>query len=117
MIRLRARRRFVIRAAVSIFLACARANAAEGTPPPKPKVAEELPIVPPRLVSEAAIEYPAGATGDAVVVLAVTVNSDGTVRTARALEGQEPFVEAAIAAATTFRFDPATRGGKAISAI
>jgi TonB family protein len=73
-------------------------------------------IVPPRLVSAPSIPYPAGAEGDAVVVLAITVKTDGTVRSVRVIDGEEPFLAAAVQLAPSFRFEPATRNGRAISA-
>lgn len=82
------------------------------TPPPV-----QADVVPPRLSSEAQVAYPLGGTGDAVVVLAVTVNADGTVRAVRILEGDEPFVGAALETVPTWRFEPATRAGQPISAI
>jgi TonB family protein len=73
-------------------------------------------IVPPRLASPADVAYPDGATGNATVVLSVTVNADGTVRSARVLEGEEPFASAALGAASSWRFEPAERGGRAVAA-
>jgi TonB family protein len=73
-------------------------------------------IVPPLLQFAPAIPYPAGATGDAVVVLALTVNPAGAVRAVKVIEGDEPFVAAAVRAAPEFRFSPATRAGQAVAA-
>src|SRR5689334_21693866 len=74
-------------------------------------------VVPPRLISEATVEYPAEAQGDALVVLAITVNVDGSVRAVRAIEGVEPFASSAIRAAEAWRFEPATRNGRPVAAI
>ncbi len=49
-------------------------------------------------------------------MLAVTVESDGAVREAVVEEGNEPFASAAVAAARTWRFEPATRDGRPITA-
>jgi TonB family protein len=49
-------------------------------------------------------------------MLLVTVNSDGTVRSARAASGAPPFDRAAAAAARTWRFTPATRDGVPVAA-
>lgn len=86
---------------------------AQTAPPPDSKAD----VVPPRLISEPTVEYPADANGDALVVLAITVNVDGSVRTVRALEGAEPFASAAVRAAETWRFEPATRNGRPVAAI
>jgi TonB family protein len=84
------------------------------TPPPAPAPIPEL--IPPRLVEAGTVAYPEGAQGDAVVTLTLVVNRDGTVRSAEATRGDEPFASAAVAAARSFRFEPATRGGQALAA-
>lgn len=66
-------------------------------------------IRPPRALSSLAAPYPEGATGDAVVVVQVTVAVDGRVSEARALAGEEPFATAAVTAAQSWRFEPAMR--------
>jgi TonB family protein len=73
-------------------------------------------IVPPQLTAEPEVNYPAGATGDAVVTLTLTVNADGGVREAHATSGEEPFESAAVDAAQSFHFEPATRDGRAVAA-
>src|SRR5882672_10491580 len=40
-------------------------------------------VVPPKLLSDAKVAYPSGGKGDAMVVLRLTVNADGTVRRAQ----------------------------------
>src|SRR5690606_33516863 len=60
--------------------------------------------------------YPEGATGDASVMLAVTVGEDGAVREAAVEQGDEPFASAAREAARDFRFAPATRDGVPVAA-
>lgn len=109
-------------AAAACVLFARRAHAADptsatpaATPPPK-DASETSSVVPPRLIHAPDIPYPRGAEGDAVVVLAVTVTTTGTVRAVRVLEGEEPFVGAALRAAPTFRFEPATRDDRRISA-
>ncbi|MET0595797.1 MAG: energy transducer TonB [Polyangiaceae bacterium] len=62
------------------------------------------------------MSYPDGASGDATVVLTLTIAPDGSVRDAVPTLDVEPFSSAAAAAAKNWRFDPATRAGKAISA-
>ena len=77
--------------------------------------AAPVPVVPPRPLEALTAPYPEGATGNAEVIVAVVVNADGSVRSARAVSGDEPFVSAALAASPGWRFDPATRDGKPIS--
>lgn len=60
--------------------------------------------------------YPEGGSGDAAVVLSLVVRADGTVQGAEVLEGSEPFASAAVSAATSWRFEPARRGGQPINA-
>ncbi|APR86393.1 TonB family protein / TonB-dependent receptor [Minicystis rosea] len=60
--------------------------------------------------------YPAGATGDAEVILVLTIRADGTVKSAEVREGEEPFASAAREAAPSWHFTPARQQGKAISA-
>jgi hypothetical protein len=62
------------------------------------------------------VEYPAGARGDASVVLVVTVNGDGTVRSAVPVEDVEPFSSDAARAAMAWRFEPAQRGATPVAA-
>ena len=81
-----------------------------------PPAAVEAPIVPPRLLAPVQAGYPEGAEGDAFVVVAVTVAADGSVQSARVLEGVEPFAGRAMEAVGAARFVPATRGGKPIAA-
>jgi len=73
-------------------------------------------IVPPRPITPLHADYPEGALGDAAVLLVITVNADGSVRSAAIAEGAEPFAAAAIAASKGWRFDPATRDGAPIAA-
>lgn len=72
-------------------------------------------VVPPRLLTDATTTYPAGATGDATVVLTLTVGVDGAVRSAVPAEENEPFSSAAVTAAQSWRFEPATRDGKPVA--
>ncbi|WP_437726897.1 TonB-dependent receptor domain-containing protein [Sorangium sp. So ce861] len=81
-----------------------------------PRDAPKDALVPPTPLTPLGADYPAGAHGDALVRLVLTVNADGTVRSAVAEEGQEPFASAAVAAATSFRFAPATRNGAPVAA-
>lgn len=83
-------------------------DAPPAAPPPD---APPAVLVPPTPLTPLGADYPAGAHGDATVRLVLTVNEDGTVRSAVAEDGVEPFASAAVAAATSFRFAPATRNG------
>ncbi|MCU0683183.1 MAG: TonB-dependent receptor plug domain-containing protein [Polyangiaceae bacterium] len=60
--------------------------------------------------------YPAGATGEAAVLLELEVNAEGAVNEVRIIEGAEPFAGVALAAARGFRFSPATRNGTPLRA-
>ncbi|HEX9296381.1 MAG TPA: TonB family protein [Polyangiaceae bacterium] len=86
---------------------------------PLPVHAEETPqpeiAVPARLGAEP-VPYPAGAEGDAVVVLEIEIEKDGTVGNVVVKEGLPPFDEAARLAARAWRFTPATRNGLPIRA-
>ncbi|XXY54612.1 TonB-dependent receptor [Sorangium sp. So ce269] len=110
-------------------LAPCRAVATPDPPPPDAPPSGEAPpaepsreaspadgLVPPSPITPLAAGYPDGAHGDATVRLLLTVNADGTVRSAVAEEGPEPFASAAVAAATSFRFAPATRSGAPVAA-
>lgn len=62
------------------------------------------------------VSYPAGAWGDARVLLHLTIGADGTVKRAEVAEGAEPFTTAAREAALSWRFTPASRGGRPFAA-
>jgi TonB family protein len=72
-------------------------------------------IVPPAPLSTP-LSYPASARGEATVVLELTIDPAGAVVDARALSGEAPFRDAALAAARTWQFAPALRGGRAVAA-
>ncbi|APR85256.1 TonB family protein / TonB-dependent receptor [Minicystis rosea] len=111
------RRRDAIRGArvAAIALALATGHAAAQPAPPSTQAPEV--ITPPRPVTPLHADYPAEGTGDATVVLVITVNADGSVRSARPADGApEPFASAAMAASSGWRFEPATRNGKPIAA-
>ncbi len=113
------RTRLPVHAATLLVLTLA-AHAATGDParpPPVPAPSPAAPvIVPPRPLAPLTAAYPEGATGDAEVVVAAVVNADGSVRSARAVSGDEPFLTAAIAASSGWGFEPATRDGKPMAA-
>src|SRR5262249_14388744 len=92
------------RVARSLSVAALTALALAGAP-----ALAEPTIVPPRMTSSQDVAYPENAKGDAEVILAITVEKDGTVRSATAESGPEPFASAAADAALSWRFEPATR--------
>lgn len=96
--------------------AAPRALAQSAATKPAPANASAV-VVPPQLSSEAVVPYPEGAQGDAVVVLTLTINPDGSVRTATALAPNPPFSSVAVAAAKAFRFSPATRAGIPVAVV
>ncbi|MET0790130.1 MAG: TonB family protein [Polyangiaceae bacterium] len=71
-------------------------------------------ITPPQPISTP-LAYPETATGAATLLLELTIDRDGRVVTARVLEGDAPFQEAALASAQTWLFEPARRHGEAIA--
>jgi TonB family protein len=66
-------------------------------------------LVAPRRLDAAAVAYPAGATGDATVVLVLVVDANGDVTEVAVREGAPPFTDAAVAGVRSWRFSPATR--------
>lgn len=75
---------------------------------------ESRAVVPP-IPRFTGVTYPAGATGDALVVLRFVVQEDGSVRDVEVVLGDEPFASAAAAAALTWVFDPARRGAERLA--
>jgi TonB family protein len=77
---------------------------------------EPTALSPPVLQGSSDVPYPAGAQGDAAVVLELIVEADGIVSRADVLEGAEPFAEHAKQAVLAWRFDPARRGDTPVAA-
>jgi TonB family protein len=73
-------------------------------------------ITPPKALDAGNVPYPDGATGEAEVVVELVIDTAGAVRTARIVEGAEPFGGAVLAAADKFTFEPARRGDVPIAA-
>jgi len=92
----------------------APAQTSSPNPPPAPK------LVPPEPLQALTATYPAEVSGaaavEADVVLELTVAGDGSVKDAKVIRGDSPFAEAAVSAATTWRFKPALRDNKPVSA-
>ncbi|MBX3206696.1 MAG: energy transducer TonB [Labilithrix sp.] len=82
----------------------------------EPEAPSTSQLVAPQLLTPIAAPYPPGAEGDAVVMLAVSVNAAGAVEDVRVLEGFEPFASVAVESVRGARFVPASRDGKAIAA-
>ena len=74
-------------------------------------------LVPPKQLDTPPVPYPKGGTGDAVVIVGLTIDADGAVESSEVIEGVEPFASTAREAALHFRFAPATRDGVAIRAV
>jgi hypothetical protein len=72
-------------------------------------------VTPPAPIDVGSVVYPPGAHADAAVVLEATIDVEGHVASARALEGDEPFASAAVASALRWTFVPAQRAGKPIA--
>ena len=95
------------------LLAHLPAVAAAQEEPPRPAAGA---MIAPRPLTPLTLDDPGEGLGPATVVVELTVNKDGTVRSARVITGEEPFAGAAVTAARDFRFEPATRDGIAVAA-
>jgi TonB family protein len=69
-----------------------------------------VPVTPPAVQGSTDVPYPAGAQGDATVVLEVEIDKDGRVSSAVVTDGTEPFAEQARRAVLRWTFTPARRG-------
>jgi len=78
--------------------------------------AQQPKLVAPKQIEAPTVPYPEGATGDAEVIVQITVAKDGSVEAVKVLDGEEPFAAAAAAAAWSFHFEPATADGKPVRA-
>ena len=83
---------------------------------PAPPAAAPPSLTPPIVQGSTDVPYPKGAKGDAVVLLELTIEKDGTVSSAVVTEGVEPFAEQARQAVLGWRFTPALRGGNPVGA-
>ncbi|MEJ7735531.1 MAG: TonB family protein, partial [Polyangiaceae bacterium] len=73
-------------------------------------------VVPPRVERVTQVPYPPGGEGNASVVLVLTIDKDGSVRSAEVERGDEPFATVAREAASAWRFTPASRDGAPVAA-
>lgn len=60
------------------------------------------------------LEYPAGETRSALVVLELIVDPEGNVTDVALVSGEPPFADVALEAARTWKFTPARRRGRAV---
>jgi TonB family protein len=74
------------------------------------------PLIPPVARGSIDVAYPPGAEGDAVVLVDVVVETDGTVSDAVVVNGVAPFDEQARRAVLGWRFAPARRGDTPVRA-
>ncbi len=72
-------------------------------------------VTPPQPIS-VAVTYPAGADGDALVVLQFVVSVDGKVTDPQVIQGDEPFASAALQATNAWSFEPAKIGERVVAA-
>ncbi len=93
------------------------------TPPAAGQDKPAVPVMPPALAltppvaqSNTDVPYPPRANGDAVVLLELTIEADGTVSNAVVIDGVEPFADQARRGVRGWRFLPARRGPTAVAA-
>ncbi len=73
-------------------------------------------LTPPKVLGDAPVDYPTGASGDAQVVIELLIGTRGRAEEAKVVTGDEPFASAAVEAAKTWRFQPARRGDTPVRA-
>ena len=109
-VRLRRHAKALRRASVIVALALTTLPvlaAAQTAPAPNAAPA----TLPPKAISDLDVAYPAGASGNADLVLTLLVEKDGSVSAATADRSTDVFTAAAINAALGWSFEPATRLG------
>lgn len=106
----RARRVACAALAITCMMHASRSRAEE------PRVDPTSDVTPPEIVAQEPPSYPAGGQGAARVVVELVVTAEGSVESAKVVEGPEPFGSAALAAAKRHRFKPATRSGHPVRA-
>ena len=72
-------------------------------------------VTAPQAIDMAPAPYPSGASGGATVIVEFEVDREGRVGKAKAVQGEEPFATAALAAAAGWHFVPALRAGKPVA--
>ncbi len=93
--------------AISIAASAHSALAQTAAPPP---------LVPPHAIDAGDVPYPPAATTEATVVVELLIDISGNVQDAHIVEGEDPFAAAVLAAARTWRFEPAKRGDTTVAA-
>ena len=83
---------------------------------PRAAAAQVPETTPPTAVDAGHVVYPAGAHGTASVALDLVIDKDGRVGDVAVVDGEEPFVSAARAAAPAWSVIPARRGDLRVSA-
>src|SRR5208282_2802515 len=78
--------------------------------------AQPADVTPPSAIDAGHVVYPPAAHGDAAVVLDLVIEKDGHTSDVIVVDGDEPFVSAAVAAARAWTFTPAHRGDVRVSA-
>jgi TonB family protein len=81
-----------------------------------PSASPQQPLIVLPVAIATPLQYPPNASGEGTVLLALTIEKDGTVSAATAAKGESPFAEAAVRAAQGWTFHPAFREGRAVSA-
>jgi hypothetical protein len=104
------------RGAAAIFFAAAIVWTNATLAQDKPEPAQAPSLSPPVVQGSTDVPYPKGAKGDAVVLLELTIEKDGTVSSAVVTEGVEPFAEQARHAVLGWRFTPTLRGSTSVGA-
>jgi TonB family protein len=99
----------------ALLLACALLFAAAPAAA-QPKEPQKSVLVAPKGVDTPRVPYPEGATGEATVVLELTVGKSGAVEEVKVISGEEPFATAAREAVKSWSFEPATRDGLPVRA-
>src|ERR1700734_676350 len=78
--------------------------------------AQPTDVTPPAAVDAGHVAYPKDGRGSASVVVDLVVGKDGRVGDVIVVDGDHPFVSAAVSAAHSWTFTPAHRGDVRVSA-
>jgi TonB family protein len=109
---------FAVAAAPTLASAQPPGDAASIEAPSKSRTKLQPPPVvqPPRPKSTPPPVYPEGASGDAAVLLELTVSAAGVASDVKVVAGTEPFASRAVEAARTWTFEPALRADRPVAA-
>lgn len=100
---------------LATLLGIAQLRAQTQTAPSAPSGGGQAPAIAPPKALSTPLAYPDGASGPGTVELELTIDREGAVVEARALSGEAPFRDAALAATPTWRFSAALRDGRPVS--